>query len=54
MNNVIMAANENSDKLFYFTYDSKTGKQTIVLQPNEQMLERLKRFIPRSVTINKI
>lgn len=52
--NVIMAANEKAEQLYYFVYDGKSSKQTIVLQPDEKMLSNLKTFISRSVTINKI
>ena len=50
---MIMAANQDAEKLYYFVYSSKEeGKILLVIEPNEKMLGGLKRCLPRQLTIN--
>lgn len=49
----LMAANEDSENLYYFIYTSKeSGKTIVIIEPNEKMINGLKRCLPRQMTIN--
>ncbi len=46
----IFAANADSENLYYFSVNTQsTGKTIIVIEPNEKMLEGIKRCIPRNI-----
>lgn len=46
----IFAANADSENLYYFvTKANESGKTIIVIEPNEKMLEGIKRCIPRNI-----
>ncbi len=50
-NKKIMAANADADQLYYFIYNSKeSGKVLLVIEPNEKMINGLKRCLPRQMT----
>lgn len=46
----IFAANADSDNLYYFVVNTKaTGKTIVIIEPNEKMIEGIKRCIPRQM-----
>ncbi len=52
-NGVIFAANEDSENLYCMTVNTKSkGKALLVIEPNEKMIEGLKRSLPRQLWIN--
>ena len=49
----VFAANSDAENLYYFIYNSKEdGKILLVIEPNEKMLNGLKRCLPRQLTLN--
>lgn len=46
----IFAANADCDDLYYFSFNTQaTGKTIVVIEPNEKMLDGIKRCIPRNI-----
>ncbi|MBQ2815293.1 MAG: hypothetical protein IJE65_01315 [Clostridia bacterium] len=49
-NTRIFAANADSENLYYFVIKAnESGKTIVVIEPNEKMLEGIKRSIPRNI-----
>ncbi len=49
----IFAANADSENLYYFSVKTKTtGKAIVVIEPNEKMLNGIKRSIPRQMYLD--
>ncbi len=49
----IFAANADSENLYYFTVKTaKTGNTILVIEPNEKMIEGIKRCIPRQIYVD--
>ena len=49
-NTRIFAANSDSENLYYFVIKANdSGKTIVIIEPNEKMLEGIKRCIPRNI-----
>lgn len=49
----LMAANDDAENLYYFAIQSKDkGKLLLIVQPDEKMIEGLKKCLPRQLVYN--